>query len=72
MAFDHENPTHVAAGSAFTGVFANLGDGKWLNLGKYLPKPLTPVVSVGIAGSEVYVGTLGRGVLKLTQIWKAE
>lgn len=71
MAFDHNDPSHVVAGSAFTGVFVNLGTGTWRNAGQYLPKPLPPVTSVGIVGTDVYVGTLGRGVLRLSSVDEA-
>jgi hypothetical protein len=70
MAFDQGDPSHVAASSPFTGVFANLGKG-WLNLGQYLPKPLSPAVSVDIVDQRVYVGLMGRGVLRLDNIGAA-
>ncbi|MCC6677005.1 MAG: hypothetical protein IT436_07665 [Phycisphaerales bacterium] len=71
MVFDHANPTHVAAASAFTGVFVNLGDGVWRDLSPYLPKPRSSIVSVGLVGNQVYVGTLGRGVLRLDGVNRA-
>lgn len=70
MAFDYNDPSHIAASSPFTGVFVSLGKG-WLNPSSYLPRPTAPVVSVGISGLRVYVGSLGRGVLMLDGIDKA-
>jgi hypothetical protein len=70
MSFDHDDPSHVAAASPFTGAFANLGTG-WLDLGQYLPKPLSPVISVHLLGRRLWVGTLGRGVLMLDKIDEA-
>ena len=71
MAFDYDDPSHLAAASPFTGAFANIGNG-WLDLGQSLPKPLSPVVSVAISGTTLTVSTMGRGILVLERIDKAK
>jgi hypothetical protein len=64
MAFDPDNPTVMVAASPFTGVFYNNGGG-WTDVTPYLPRPLASVSSVAISGPSIYVGTEGRGLLRI-------
>lgn len=66
MAFLRDNPQAVCASSPFTGVFYNSGDGVWRDLTRYLPGPFTPVSALGIDCEGIYVGTEGRGLMRIT------
>jgi hypothetical protein len=66
MAFNRDRPGEVVAASPFTGVFYNRGDGTWLDLTASLPRPLSPVSSVGADYTGIYVGTEGRGIFRAT------
>ena len=65
MAFDELYPTHVVAASPYTGVFFNVGDGVWHDLGAGLPKPFTPVSSVFVFGNVAVVGMEGRSIWQI-------
>jgi hypothetical protein len=65
MAFYRDNPNRVVAASPFTGVFYTSGDGCWRDLSPYLPRPHTPVSSVGIDCEAIYAGMEGRSLVRI-------
>ncbi len=65
MSFDEIFPDRVLAGSPFTGVFFNKGDGNWHSLGFAMPKPSAPVTSVYLFGNVAVVGFQGRGLWQI-------
>jgi hypothetical protein len=70
VAFNRFAPHTVVASSPFTGVFyrQDVGDPKspWVDLGSQLPAPFTAVSSIMLDDEGIYVGTEGRGLLRIT------
>lgn len=65
MAFDRESPGKVVAASPFTGVFYKHNALEWKDLSRYLPRPFTPISTIAISKSDIYIGTEGRGLLRI-------
>jgi hypothetical protein len=66
ISFNYDNPVKVVAGTTRGDIFFSPGGGNWRDLTGVLPAPLAPVMSVGIDCTGIYVGTFGRGVLRVT------
>jgi hypothetical protein len=69
MSFDEIYPDRVIAGSPFTGVFYNKGDGIWRSLRYATPKPSSPVTSVYLFGNVAVVGFQGRGLWQIQGLY---
>jgi hypothetical protein len=66
ISFSYDNPVKVAVGTTRGDIFFSPGEGNWRDLTGVLPELPVPVTSVGIDCTGIYVGTFGRGVLRIT------
>ena len=62
MAFNRENPLHVLAGSAVSGLFVAMEKTGWHSLTEYLPQPFSMISAVAIEGQTAYAALEGRGL----------
>ena len=65
MAFGRNDPGKIVASSPYTGIFYKNENADWKDLTKYLPTPFTPISAVTMSGSDIYIGTEGRGLLRI-------
>lgn len=64
IAFNYDQPSSVAVCTERGRVF-NLRHGMWQDLSGLLPIPLIPVRSIAIDCEAIYLGTFGRGLIRI-------
>jgi len=67
VAFNRSTPGEVAAASPFAGVFFRSAKGRWTDLSTSVPRPLTPISSLALNNTSLYVALRGRGVVIIRQ-----
>ena len=65
IAFNYDSPASVVVGTESGKLFFSSGGGVWKDLTSFLPTVPIPIRSVAIDCEAIYVGTLGRGVLRV-------
>jgi hypothetical protein len=65
IAFSYDDPQYVAVATETGGVFFSASHGNWVDLSSFLPTPLIPIYSVAIDCYAIYVGTFGRGLMRI-------
>jgi len=65
VAFDREHPETAVACSPFTGVMVAKNGKAWKSYRRFLPSPLSAIVSVAIANGSIYCASEGRGVFRI-------
>jgi hypothetical protein len=65
IAFNYDHPSSVAACTESGRVFFSPGGGAWRELSGLLPKPLISVRSLAIDCEAIYLGTFGRGLMRI-------
>jgi hypothetical protein len=65
IAFNYDSPASVVVGTESGKLFFSSGGGVWKDLTSFLPTVPIPIRSVAIDCEAIYVGTFGRGVLRV-------
>jgi hypothetical protein len=65
MAFNYDWPSSVVVGTQSGKLFFSSGGAVWKNPTDFLPYVPIPIRSVAIDCEAIYVGTCGRGVLRV-------
>jgi len=65
IAFNYDSPSSVVVGTESGSLFFSSGGGVWKDLTGFLPTVPIPIRSVAIDCEAIYVGTFGRGMLRV-------
>jgi hypothetical protein len=65
IAFNYDRPLSVAACTENGQVFHSYTNGVWQDLTGHLPSPLIPIRSIALDCEAIYLGTFGRGLMRI-------